>query len=445
MAPRAAAGTQDRLAPAREPVARRIGRAAAVVPVLAAVLLAGRAAAQEPAASAADTVPAHATALTIGGYVRGITVLHDRGWELPSLPGMDMPDRTTVSHGQVGRLKWLVEGSGWRAEAHQRLQVRVSSDAAGMAPVGFGVGAAPDRLVDLRTDILTRDRLQAWHDIDRLTLRVQVGGADVTLGRQAITWGTSTLFPVADLWAAFSPFEQETEEKPGIDAARVLFYPRAGIEVDAVLAHRGSADDVSFGVRATRSGAQADVWLGAGKFWRQVMAMGGVTVLLDQSRLRAEVVLPRDLDGDAGFQRPRFTVGAERLGGTWMLGAEYHHNGIGSTRTEEYFDVAADPRLQRGESYFLGRHYVGGVGTWSPDVQNRLTLGLSTLVNVTDPSAAFTPSVTYDLGQATRLSAGALIGAGSRPEVVPAIPFLRPRSEFGLYGNAFFATFSVFF
>jgi len=33
---------------------------------------------------------------------------------------------------------------------------------------------------------------------------------DVTLGRQAITWGVAKLFPSADLWSQFSPFELDT-------------------------------------------------------------------------------------------------------------------------------------------------------------------------------------------------------------------------------------------
>jgi hypothetical protein len=406
--------------------------------------------AQEPVA--ADTIDgARRLAPAIGGYVRGITVLHDRGWDLPSLPGLVVPARETGSHGQVGRLKWLVEGDGWRLDVHQRVQVRVTSEPAGTAAVGFGVGAVPDRLVDLRLDLVDRDRVQAWHDVDRLAVIAHTRGVDVTLGRQAITWGISALFPVADLWAAFSPFEQDTEEKPGIDAARALFYPRAGLEMDVVVAHRGSLDDVSAGVRGTLSRPGADIWAGGGRFWRQFMAMGGITVLLDQGRLRAEGVLPWTAEDDVasgttrGFQRPRVTLGAERLGGTWLVGAEYHYNGIGRADAVRYLEAASDPRLQRGESYFLGRHYAGALGTWSPDVQNRLNLGLTALVNLGDPSAAFTPSATYDLGQATRLSAGALLSAGRAPAFTLAPPFLQPRSEFGLYGHALFTTISVFF
>jgi len=91
--------------------------------------------------------------------------------------------------------------------------------------VGFGVSVIPGRRWDLSTQFVEQDRLRVWHDIDRLSLTWYSDFADITAGRQAITWGISNVYPVADLWAQFSPFELDTEEKPGIDAVRILKYP----------------------------------------------------------------------------------------------------------------------------------------------------------------------------------------------------------------------------
>lgn len=396
------------------------------------------------AAAQITIVQGGAASLLLDGYVRTITVLHDRGYDLPAFPGMAPPPRETGSHGQVLRLRWRLEGDRWRLEVHDRVQVRVASESAGSQVLGFGVGAEPERLVNLRTDFMDRDRLHAWHDVDRLALTVHTGPVDLTVGRQAITWGTATLFPVADLWATFGPFEQDTEEKPGIDAARALFYPASGVEMDVVVAYRGDLDDLSAGIRATVSRTWADFWVGTGTFWHQLMAMGGVTLLRDQSRWRAEAVLPWDMDG-ASFQRPRITIGADWLGGTRSLGLEYHYNGIGRSEPDRYLDATTDPRVQRGETYYLGRHYLGAAGSWSPDEENRLRLGLSTLVNVADRSAALTPTASYDIGQAARLSIGALASLGAPPDLEALPPFLRPRTEFGLYGNALFTLLSIYF
>ncbi len=382
------------------------------------------------------------TRLELSGYVRAFTGIHDRGFGLPEGVTRDLaPSRASGFHSQVGRAKWQLLGDGWRFDLHDRVQLRVPGG--GDEPViGLGVSAIPERFVDLETDLVRSPSVRAWHDVDRLSLTVYSGVADVTVGRQAITWGVSSIFPVADLWARFSPFELDTEEKPGIDAIRALFYPAPGLEMDAVIADRGSVDDLSIGLRGTYTTPSADVWVGAGKLWREAMLMGGVSFMLDQTRLRGELVLPWELDGDA-LQDPRATLGVDWLHGTFAVTGEYHFNGIGAPDPDAYPAVLGDPRFARGETYHLGRHYLGGVASWSPDEENRASLALSALANLQDGSLALTPVLGYDLGQATRLSLGGLVSVGNTPDFSGIQP--RVRSEFGTYGDLLFTRISVYF
>ena len=374
--------------------------------------------------------------LALSGYLRALTGLQDRGYDVPGL------DRTSGFHGQVARLKWRVDAGRFVVDVHDRLQTRITS-ADGRGPaLGFGVSVVPGRSVDLSTDLVTQPRLQLRHDIDRLSLGIRTPAADLTVGRQPITWGISTLFPVADLWTAFSPFELDTEEKPGIDAVRALFYPAEGLEMDAVVADRGSLEHLSAGVRATWGLPSADVWAGAGKLWDRVMAMGGVTVLRDETRFRAEAVLPFALNGERGVERPRATAGLDWIRGRLSLTGEVHYNGVGAAGASEYVAQLGSPHLLRGESYLLGRHYAGAAASWAPDEEGRLRLVLSALVNVGDGSAAVTPVMNYDLGPATSLSLGGLLSIGETPVITPP-PALR--SEFGAYGDLLFTRLSIYF
>ncbi len=383
----------------------------------------------------------HGVRLGLSGYARALTAIHDRGYDMPPVP-VGRSTRTTGIHGQVVRLKWRLEGDGWRLHVHDRVQVQVTSGEGDRAVLGFGVSAVPGRLVDLETVLVDEPGLRAWHDVDRLAVTLYTGGVDLTVGRQAITWGVSGIFPVADLWAQFSPFELDTEEKPGIDAVRALFYPLDRLEMDAVLAHRGDLDDLSFGVRGTYGLPSADVWAGGGKLWRELMVMGGVSLLFDETKVRAEAVLPWSLDGEERVD-PRLTAGFDWIRGTLSLTGEYHYNGIGAADPERYPRVLTDPRLARGETYYIGRHYLGGLVSWSPDVENRLILVLNALCNLRDPSAALTPIVSYDLGQASRLSLGALVSLGETPGFQGASPTLH--SEFGAYGTLVFTRLSLYF
>ncbi len=375
--------------------------------------------------------------LELGGYVRTLSGIYRLGYDLPGR------DRTSGFNAEVVRLKWTLRfGPSAILEVHDRIQAQVSSSASGFGEslAGLGVSVVPGRSLDLATTLVKEDRLRVWHDVDRLSLTVYTGAGDVTVGRQAITWGISNLFPVADLWAQFSPFELDTEEKPGIDAVRVLSYPAQGWEVDAVVADRGSSRELSAGIRATRTLAWADLYGAAGKFWNEAMVMGGVSAPLGSWKLRGEGVLPYDLDGE-DIKLPRVTLGVDRLGGETMLSGEYHFNGIGAGEAARYGEVLQDPRFARGESYYLGRHYLGGLAAWTPG-NDRLSLSVTALANLGDPSAALTPLLTYDLGQETRVSAGAMVTFGTSPIPGPVPAF---RSEYGTYGKLFFTRISVYF
>jgi len=378
------------------------------------------------------------TSLDLGGYIRSLTQLYDPGYDIPGIE-----DRESGVHAEVLRLKWNLRfGESILLEVHNRVQIQLSSSEGGLSgsAVGFGVSVIPSRRWELSSIWVDHDRLRVWHDIDRLSLTWYNPVADVTAGRQAITWGISNVYPVADLWSQFSPFELDTEEKPGLDAVRILNYPSGNLELDAVLADRGSARNFSAGIRASLSLPWADLYAGGGKFWREAMGLVGVSAPFGSYKLRAEGALPYDLDTES-FHLPRVTLGLDWLGGATMLSAEYNFNGIGATDPEDYMGVLEDPRYAQGETYFLGRHNLGALASWTPG-NDRLSLTLSALMNLQDSSAAFIPNLTYDFGQDTRLSAGALLSFGDTPVFDPE-PSLE--SEFGTYGDFIFTMLSVYF
>ncbi len=433
----------------RTPRPPRRGRVRARSRATGAALLAlAGAALPRPAAAQLVVWDGGDASLGLGGYVRALTGVSRAAFELPGR------ERATAFNADVLRLEWdLRLGDGAVLEVHDRAQLQLTSQAAapGGGLAGFGVSRVPGRTVDLRTDFVERPRVRAWHDVDRLSLTLQTGAGDLTAGRQAVTWGVSTLFPVADLWTAFSPFELDASEKPGVDAVRFLAYP-GGWEVDAVVADRGNAEDLSAGVRGTLVLPWADVWVGAGKLWREAMVMGGVSAPVGSWKLRGEAVLAHTLEDDPsgrergpGWQRPRLTVGVDWLGGGVLVTGEYHHNPLGAADPDGYAAALASPAFGRGETYYLGRDYLGGLVSWAPG-NDRLALALTGIVNLRDPSSAWTPVVTWDAGRSARLSAGAVLTTGPEPRLSPddlAAPSLA--SEYGTYGQTLFTRVSVWF
>ena len=376
--------------------------------------------------------------VNLGGYVRSLTGFQDLGYD------PIVTDRRVAFNGEVIRLKWLLDVGGWlRLNVHNRLQFQYSSSGSGGGRdvLGFGVSAVPGRSIDLETILVDEDHLRVWHDLDRLAVSIYSDVVDLTIGRQAVTWGISNLFPIADLWAQFSPFELDTEEKPGLDAIRALMYPAEGIELDAVIADRGAARDLSAAIRATIELPVADVYVGAGKFWRELMGLAGASFVVDKWKLRGEIGVPWEID-DENVRRIRTTIGADWVSSSVVFSLEYHHNGLGSNQSEQYAGQLATAEFARSETYYLGRHMLGALVSYRPS--DRLSLAASSLMNLGDPSIALTPSVVYDFGQNTRVSVGSLLSFGSTPQFSTAAP-PQFQSEFGTYGDFVYTQVSVYF
>jgi hypothetical protein len=371
-------------------------------------------------------------AWTLGGY-------QHLGYETP--PGL--ADQRGLNT-DVVRFEWSADlGEVVTLRVHNEFLWRLDSSGAGsgIAPqLGLESTRQPDRLLDLESEILDEQGIRFTHDVDRLAMDVYTRAVDLTIGRQGITWGRTLLFPVADLWSRFSPFELNTQDKPGIDAVRALFYPSPTSEIDVVVADRGSLEDLSGGVRGAFSLGRTDVFVAGGKFWNELALTSGVTHVIDRVKLRAEAALPWNLDDEA-LKRPRATAGLEYYTGDVTLGAEYHFNGAGASSASGYLETASSEVFQRGETYFLGRHYAGLIASYQGFEQ--LALELVGLGNLVDPSLLVAPSITYEIAQNTEAGIGAYVTAGDSPDLTAVPSSLQ--SEFGTYGNFYFFRLAAYF
>ncbi|RVU44825.1 hypothetical protein EA187_09805 [Lujinxingia sediminis] len=372
--------------------------------------------------------------LNLGGYVQSAG-----GVVRPGIEG----DATYGGlHGQALRLQWRASlGGALMVEFDQRLLSRVVSGALLEEGGSYGLGSSvtPARSVDWEWNLIDEPGVRLTHDVDRLVLRYFASWGEVVVGRQAITWGNSILFPVADVWAQFSPLELDQTEKPGVDAARVLLYPGAGVELDMVISDRGGWEDASFGLRASRTIGDADVSVGGGRFWKRAALLLGVSYDFSEWKARAQGYVPLERDERTGF-RPRVTLGADVLRRSWVVGAEYHYNGTGVSEAERYLEPAVQEALARGESYYLGQHYVGAIVGYQGE--GRLQANVTAQVNVLDGSVLVGPSLFYALSDHSDVSFGAFEGIGERVSLLP-----QPEigSEFGAYGGFYYLQFRGFF
>ena len=278
------------------------------------------------------------------------------------------------------------------------------------------------------------------HDLDRLVLRANLGLFDVFLGRQAITWGTGELFPIADLWTTYSPFELDTSQKRGVDALRVLFSRSRAWEIEAVLADRGTPRDLSAGLRVATYRENVDLYVAIAKQWRELLALAGAAATAGSFKLRAEAAGPYDLD-QRDFALPRLSLATDWLHSSFSLMLEAHYNGTGVGQADQYVThLATSPALAHGESYLVGRLYTGAAASWK--ISELFQLTGSGICNLQDPSALLAAALTWRLVQETELAFGTFQGIG-RSLVVGSAPTMR--SEFGSYGSLFYLVLASYF
>ncbi len=311
----------------------------------------------------------------------------------------------------------------------------------------LAVGAnVPMRWVDFDRVLYAPDS-GGWmlqHNLDRLALTYGGVWGEVRLGRQAIGFGSSRLFPAADLFAPFGPASIDTEFKRGADALRVTVPIGEFHEVEAYV---------------VADGTDASEWTYMGR-WR-----GSFTGVLDVSVL-----------GGVSYGRPTLglDLAGDLLGATWYAegsaradtddlsdtsvrataGLSYqfpfdlsatvegHYNGRGGA--PPYTDQLLEPSLERrvGEVFLLGRWYAGAALSYP--LMPLLSASLAYQQNLTDASGLVTAALGYDFSEEVSVGLGALLTYGDEPEVDAAgIP--RLRSEFGAYPTIAFADVRLVF
>lgn len=401
-----------------------------------------------PAFAQLNLVDEDAFRLDLGAYVSSFSayqrIPYDTGGLAPRAFGINA---------SLLRLEWRAQlFSDITFDVHNRFFWTALTNEQGSRGLGLGATVPPERTVDLQSTFLDGEGLYFEHDLDRLSLTFFTSFADFTLGRQAVTWGNSSIFTVADLWTQFSPFELDTSQKRGVDALRAMMYP-AGFELEVIAVDRGELDDLSGGVRLSRTMGIGDYYVGLAKNYERLWTLLGVALDLDVVRGHAEVALPIEIglsDEDSGVGLPRATVGADWFASSkFTLIAEYHFNGPGASDPSDYLAELQKPAVSRGERYFIGQHYAGLAAAYLP-FEDTLTLSMSTIGNLTDPSVLVAPSLAYDLSQNTTATLGGYFGFGGYPELQtdPLSPFptgLETKSEYGLYGNVFFLQLSGYF
>ena len=245
------------------------------------------------------------------------------------------------------------------------------------------------RLMDLTWEISDGDNHRALHRIDRLAMQWQPGNWSLTVGRQAVSWGSGIVFQPLDLFSPFSPTVVDRDYKAGDDLVLIDRLLPNGHDLQLLHVVRRDEDSDVTGEVASSAlkwhgyAGPAEFEVVAAEHYDESVLGLSLRLPLGQALLRSDVVATRaeDMFGQEEW-RVSGIINADL---SFMVGnrnayafAEYFYNDWGvDDLPPNLLQLPPElvERLQRGEIFNLMRHYVaaGGNIEWHPLVNHQLT------------------------------------------------------------------------
>lgn len=288
------------------------------------------------------------------------------------------------------------------------------------------------RLMDLTWELHSGDRHRLVHRFDRLALQYRGSTWGVTVGREAVSWGSGLVFQPMDLFSPFAPTTVDRDFKAGDDLLIVdklfadgsdlqfLGVARRDIEGDA------TADVASAAVKWRKFVGSGELELFAGKHYLDQVYGGALRIPVRSAMLRTDLVATRLQAGDwyySGIVNLDYSF--DLAGRSSYVFAEYYHNDFGLKAlpaSPALLPEALAARLLRGEVFNLMRDYLalGGSVQWHP----LWTQALTVIGNLNDGSTLLQTSISYVPSDRATLEAGVTVpfgGAGTEFGGVPVL------------------------
>lgn len=326
----------------------------------------------------------------------------------------------------------------------------VSDPGLGLTP-SLGRSSAGTAWLPLQWTIEDWDRGSWRHRFDRLLVTVPIGDfAEISAGRQTVSWATTLLFTPADPFAPFDPADPFREYRAGVDALRLQAFTGPFTELDLVLRLselRDTTEVTALGRFSTAVGQwELSGW--GGLLYGEGAAAGAATVTAGGAALRAEAEL-RWPD-----QTLRFSVGVDRsfpaAGRDLYVALEYQRDGYGAADPDGYLDLLFSDPFTRGELQVVGRDEAALQS--SLQVTPLLTADLLAMWNLNDGSLLLAPAASWSLSNEVSLRSGLFLafGDGARPFPAPTGPGgtvvqSAPASEYGPVPTSLYVSLTAFF
>ena len=351
----------------------------------------------------------------------------------------------SLSRARLG-LTFLLLDVEFATEFETRLTTRTSGldRASGLGAFDTSTAGRP-RVWDVPD--LSSGGLTWQNDIDRLYVRAPLGPMDLTIGRQAVSWGSAWFWKVTDRFSPFSPMDFDPEFKRGVDGIRTEWFLGATTSLDIIATFERNPYRWNLGARYRTTVGRYDLAVSAARLGNDYMGGAEFSGELWDFGVRGEGAFTwNTARSDWDIQA---VLGID-YGFDWKMkvALEAFYNGYGTDNPDEYASYWFDPsggvpakseRLTRAETFNIGRYYLGL--SIDQELHPLVHLVVSGMLNAMDPSAFVTLGLQWSVQQNVRFIAGSMIAIGERPNLTAG----KLPSDFGFYPNNGYAVLKVSF
>ena len=328
--------------------------------------------------------------INLSGYLKSFVVAQDEldnpVFQFDKLYQSQSSARIMLD-GFSGRMTW---------QLHYELSpVFVSKSLATELPT-FNVVGDSYRLTDPKTNLLDDDnKNQLYQNLDRLNFQVQMEAGDLTIGRQAISFGSARIISPTDIFLPFDVRTFNTEYRNGVDALRFQrpWGDLGEIDIGIVLGKDAKSENSAAFLQLRTNYKGADYHLAIIEFAaQQLTGLGLQTAIWDLGFwLEAAYV-----SGDKNYLRLSTGVDYSFSENTFAQ-IEYHYNGAGSDDHKDYFSNLSSTPYQRGGVFLLGKNYI--MPSFTIQLSSLWFVATQAIYNLDDNSAFLSLSAEYNIAE----------------------------------------------
>lgn len=237
------------------------------------------------------------------------------------------------------------------------------------------------------------DKNPLFQNLDRLNFQIQTDAGDLTVGRQAISFGSARIINPTDIFLPFDVRTFNTEYRTGVDAVRFQrpWGELGEIDFGIVLGEDAKTENSAAFLQVRTNHNGTDYQLALIEFADQQLAGLGLQTAIWDLGFWFEAA---HVKGDEDYLRLSTGVDYSFSENTFAQ-IEYHYNGAGSDDHHDYLTNLDSTPYQRGGVFLLGENYI--MPSFTVQLSPLWFVATQAIYNLDDHSTFLSLSAEYNI------------------------------------------------